>query len=99
VCHLHYYSFATPLMMGVLASTWKERIDPALGWGMLVLFTVNIIGNIVPNLPGCEALRERGFATIPALILWATALVILWRSAREKAAPAQFHLFPERLAA
>jgi hypothetical protein len=98
VCHLHYYSFATPLMMGVLASSWKERLDPVFGWGLILLFAVNIVGNIVPNLPGCEALRERGFATIPALILWATALVSLW-SSRRQAAPAEINLSSGRLAA
>ena len=86
VCHLHYYSMALPMVMGLVAARWKGSLDPAIGAGFVVLLVVNFVGNGLPNLPGCEWLRERGFATYPALILWGTALVVLWRSARRRGA-------------
>jgi len=84
VCHLHYYSFATPMVMGVLAAVWGNELNPSLGWGLLLLFAFNVAGNILSNLPGCESLRDRGFATLPALMLWAAALMMLWRASRRR---------------
>jgi alpha-1,2-mannosyltransferase len=100
VCHLHYYSMAIPLFMGLLASAWRQQLSPRFSWGLAILIAMNIMGNILPNLPAFVALRERGFATYPALILWATALAVLWRHSRAQAdAVLIARLFPNRQAA
>jgi hypothetical protein len=68
VCHLHYYSMALPLVMAIVAAAWKNSPVHRLGWGLNSLLLVNVAINIVPSLPGCALLRERGLSTLAALI-------------------------------
>jgi hypothetical protein len=82
VCHLHYYSMATPLFMGILAVSLGARLNPTIGLGIVLICAINIVGDALPNLPMFEALRQRGFSTYPALMLWSVALILLWRRSR-----------------
>ena len=60
----------------------------AIGWVMGLLLIVNWIGNVLPNLPGQELLREVGVAGYATALLWLTTCIMLWkRSRRPVAAP------------
>jgi len=78
VCHLHYYVFALPLMMGLMAQDFQAH--NRVSRGLKLIIAVNTVTWIVPNLPGMEFWREVGLATYGALLIWLTALVRLWKS-------------------
>jgi hypothetical protein len=82
VCHLHYFSLALPLVMALLVERWQRReglaLDPLL-WGVLAL---NTVANLLPNLPNMTLLRDCGCALYGSLLLWLSAIVLLWRRNR-----------------
>ena len=41
-----------------------------LGAGLSLLLAVNLIGNILPRLPGLEILRDFGMVTYATLLVW-----------------------------
>src|SRR5581483_1532408 len=82
VCHLHYFSMALPLVMGLLAVAWEGTIRPRYDWRLLLLLTANIVVNALPNFQGLEMLRDLCVAMYMALVLWAIAVVLLRRSAK-----------------
>jgi hypothetical protein len=77
VCHLHYYIFALPLVMGMLTQDFQAHHD--VGRGLKLLLAVAMITWVVPNLPGMEFWREVGLATYGALLIWLAAVVRLWK--------------------
>jgi hypothetical protein len=86
VCHTHYFVLLVPLVMGLLASSWErapgtERLSPAL----LALFGLLMAGEVLPLLPTRwgEVLKDTGFASCTALVLWVAACVQLRRAPRE----------------
>lgn len=93
VCHLHYFSLAMPLLMGLVAHNWfspsssgRERGT----WGgpaFACLLAANVVVNTLPHLPDLEVLRDRCLTAYMALILWSIAVLALWR--RSLADPAQ----------
>jgi hypothetical protein len=82
VCHLHYFSLALPLVTALLVECWQRRqgltLDPVL-WVVLI---VNAIANLLPNLPNMTLLRDCGSAMYGSLLLWLSAIVLLWRRSR-----------------
>jgi len=50
-----------------------------VGWGLVALFAVQVVGNVLPLLPVFEVLKDAGLAMYTALALWLTACVALWR--------------------
>jgi hypothetical protein len=91
ICHLHYFSLSLPLVMGLFAaawSSWNEAGRARIAWEALrLLLGINLVANILPRLPGLEVLRDVGLAAYAALLLWAAACLILWRSSRRPALP------------
>jgi hypothetical protein len=77
VCHLHYFSMALPLVVGLLAWNWEHRPAPRLGWPVACVLAGNVAFNVLPNLPSLRPLRDMGFAIYGALLLWGTAIVVL----------------------
>jgi hypothetical protein len=77
VCHLHYYVFALPLVMGLLIQDFQAH--NRVSRGMKVILAVNMVTWVVPNLPGMIFWREVGLATYGALLIWLTAVVRLWK--------------------
>lgn len=79
VCHLHYFSLALPLVMGLLAWSWEHRPAPRLGWAVGGVLAANLVINVLPNLPSLRPLRDMGFALYGGLLLWGSAIVVLRR--------------------
>ena len=46
------------------------------------MIIVNVAGEMLPNLPGFDVLRDLALAMYPALLLWAVGCVVLWRRNR-----------------
>jgi alpha-1,2-mannosyltransferase len=86
VCHLHYFSLAVPVVMGLVASSWGDRLSPHLDRSLGLLLLANIVIYILPNLPRLMVLRELGFAVYGGLLLWGTAVVVLRRGGRDDGA-------------
>ncbi|MBY0523901.1 MAG: hypothetical protein K2R98_10915 [Gemmataceae bacterium] len=79
VCHLHYFSMMLPLVMGLVAASWRDRFNDRIAISLVALLWINAIGNGIPNLPGLELARDVGVAMYATLALWIVALVVLWR--------------------
>jgi hypothetical protein len=86
VCHLHYFSLAVPLVMALLVHRWQGRPTLALGPGLAGLLVAGAVANLLPQLPGMNALRDGGLAMYAAVALWLTGVVVLWRRRRGSAA-------------
>jgi hypothetical protein len=86
VCHLHYLALAVPLVMGALAASWERAGTDRLGPGLLLVGVLNLAANVLPNLPGMQAVRDGGLATAGALLLWGTGLALVWKCAGHCAA-------------
>jgi len=54
--------------------------------GLWVMLGVNVVANTLPRLPSLWFLRPLGMAAYAALLLWAVACFVLWRSSRGSAA-------------
>jgi hypothetical protein len=82
VCHLHNLALCVLLVGGLVMTDWERAGRPRIGWGLMVLFTVYLILNVLPQLPGLEYTRDVGLAMYAALMLWLTAVIKLWQSPR-----------------
>jgi hypothetical protein len=80
VCHLHYFCFALPLVMGLMAAAWEQSRAPHLGIGLASILGTYVVVTLLPQLPGLELLRDLGLAMYGALLLWGTALLVMGRS-------------------
>jgi hypothetical protein len=78
VCHLHYFSLGVPLIMALVAADWETRRDLRLDKGLVLLLALYVFASTLPNLPGCEILRDLAIAVYPALALWAIGCLALW---------------------
>jgi hypothetical protein len=92
VCHLHYYVFALPLVMGLMAQDFQAH--NRVSRGLKLILAVNTVTWIVPNLPGMEFWREVGLATYGALLIWLTAVVRLWKSTASDVWRRDPHVWP-----
>jgi hypothetical protein len=79
VCHIHYFLFAMPLVMGLLAAMWGRVPFPGVSTGLVLLFGINIVLNIVAALPGFEMWKDLGVPLAATLLLWAAGIVELLR--------------------
>lgn len=82
VCHLHYFCLLTPLAMGLFACSWENCENSQISFGMTALWAFNVLGETCPHFPGLEVLRDAGLAMYPALALWLSACILLWRRRR-----------------
>jgi hypothetical protein len=79
VCHIHYFVFAIPLVMGLLATMWERVEFPRVEPIYVMLFAVNIVLNILPSLPGLESWKDFGVPLLATLLLWGAALIELMK--------------------
>jgi hypothetical protein len=89
VCHTHYFTLSLPLVMGLLARESERRGSTEVGWGLVALFAVQVVGNVLPLLPVFEVLKDAGLAMYTALALWLAACVALWRKPQPSGEGAQ----------
>jgi hypothetical protein len=83
VCHTHYFTLSLPLVMGLLARECERRGRTEVGWGVVALFALQVVGNVLPLFPVFEVLKDAGLAMYTALALWLAACVALWRRSEE----------------
>jgi hypothetical protein len=77
VSHLHYFTLAVPLAMGLVMAGRNGAVYPAPQWRwLLVVFAA---ANALSLLPGLEALRDLGLASFGALALWCAGTITLQR--------------------
>lgn len=83
ICHVHYFIFAIPLVMTLLADAWERHPFPWLGRGYAILFTGSIAADIAASLPFTDIwLRDLGVPLYATLALWGAGIVALRRRAR-----------------
>jgi hypothetical protein len=79
VCHLHYFSLSLPLIMGLLAARWERVGATRVGFGLGLLFFINLVIPVPGHFPGLEICRDCGVVMYGALLLWAVGIVVLWK--------------------
>lgn len=79
VCHIHYFIFAMPLVMGLLAAAWERVPFPRLPPGLNLLFATNIILNVLAALPGFERWKDFGVTLGATFLLWGAGIFELLR--------------------
>src|SRR5205085_1822079 len=67
-----------PLVMGLLAWVWEEDLSPGRRRALLLVLAMQIVGQSLPLLPGCETLKDAGLALYAALTLWLAGCVVLY---------------------
>jgi alpha-1,2-mannosyltransferase len=75
VSHFHYFTLAVPLAAGLLIAARGGGVYPRGRWRWLLLAVA--AANVLPLLPGLEALRDLGLASIAALALWCAAMATI----------------------
>jgi hypothetical protein len=91
VCHIHYFLFAMPLVMGLFAAMWERTPFPRVEPACMVLFSVNIALNALPSLPAFESWKEFGMPLGATLLLWGAGIRELLRERPLKNAEQQAH--------
>jgi hypothetical protein len=78
ICHVHYFCFALPLIMGLMSLHWEGRATLGLGVGLTALFSCFVIGNALPQV--WMSMRELGAAMYAAMAVWFVAIYHAWAS-------------------
>jgi len=80
ICHMHYFSLGVVLVLGIVSARWET--SSGLGIGLMLIFGINILCYIPPNIPGWLVLRDWAITLYPTLMLWTTGVVTLWKRSR-----------------
>jgi len=78
VCHMHYFSLCVVIVLGLVSARW-ESYGSGLGIGLMIIFVVNILCYIPPNIPSWLILRDWAITLYPTLILWTVGIMTLWK--------------------
>ena len=70
---------ALVLVMGLMADEWERRGQPRLSRRLGAVLALYATANLLPYLPGLDALMDHGLAMYAGLALWLVGLVVLWR--------------------
>ena len=81
VCHMHYFSLCAIIVTGLVSARW-ERSQPGLGIGLTLIFAINILCYIPPNIPEWLILRDWAITLYPTLLLWAAGIINLRKRSR-----------------
>ena len=82
ISHVHYFIFALPLVMTLLADAWQRHPPPEIGRGYAALFGGVIAADLLVSLPFTHGwLRDFGVPLYANLTLWLAGIVILRRRA------------------
>jgi hypothetical protein len=77
VCHLHYFSLAIPLVLGVQAAAWSGDTYPRWDKARFLVALANAVANILPRCPGMQLVRDGGLAMYATLLLWLVGMLVL----------------------
>ncbi len=81
VCHMHYFSLCVVIVLGLVSARW-ESYGSGLGIGLMLIFVINILCYIPPNIPSWLILRDWAITLYPTLILWTAGIMTLWKRSR-----------------
>ena len=82
VCHAHYFIFALPLVLGLVADAWERHPFPSLGPTLTILFSITAAANILASMPFTNQwLRDFGLPLYATLALWLAGIVTLRKRA------------------
>jgi hypothetical protein len=79
VCHMHYFTFLVPLLMGVLTARWRRRNDARVGPAWAAVLWLGGAAYVLASLPGMETLRDVGLSMYPVLLIWVLAVAEIWK--------------------
>jgi hypothetical protein len=86
VCHLHYFGWLIPVIMGSLLLHWENRRTLALGAGWLTLLILNNVVHIGAHMTENPIIRlifrDLGLTTWVGLAIGVVGVVHLWRLTR-----------------
>jgi hypothetical protein len=83
VSHLHYFSLALPLVMGLYALGLSARPGHVLpGPALTTVLIIAALGYALPSIPVWEGRREAGLPMIASLMLLVVAMGVLWAQRR-----------------
>ena len=83
-CHVHYFVFALPLVLALVADAWERHSFPHLGSGLTTLIALTIAVDISASLPVTNHwLMDFGLPLYATLALWVAGIVVLRKRARE----------------
>jgi alpha-1,2-mannosyltransferase len=80
VCHLHYFPWFIPLLMGLIQLQWDRGAPLYLGYGWCSLFVVNNVVHILSHLREQSSmlmLRDLCICSYVGLGIWLLGLIIL----------------------
>jgi alpha-1,2-mannosyltransferase len=80
VSHLHYFTLALPLAIGLVMAERADGVYPDRKW--LYFFAAVTACGTLPLLPGLQSLRDLGLAAFGALALWCAGTIALRRGVR-----------------
>jgi hypothetical protein len=80
ICHMHYFSLCVVIVLGLVSARWET--SAGLGIGLTLIFAVNILCYIPPNIPGWLVLRDWAVTLYPTLMLWGAGVVTLRKRLR-----------------
>jgi hypothetical protein len=77
--HAHYLVLLAPLLMAILATSWEKTASARGAAWVTSLIVLNPLASGLPLLPGLGWLNDIGIAMYAGLLIWLTAVVLLWK--------------------
>ncbi|MGB8352450.1 MAG: glycosyltransferase family 87 protein [Chthoniobacteraceae bacterium] len=74
VSHTHYFVFALPLVMALVACSWERNQAAVLSRGYIILFAIHIAANVLSLPPSMALLKAVGLSFYGTIILWVAGL-------------------------
>src|SRR5207237_9783392 len=72
-----YFCMSILVIMVLLAWRWQGQESLRLGVGHGALLFVNLCANVLPLIPGLDALRDCGLAMYGTLLVWGSGVLFL----------------------
>lgn len=83
VCHLHYFTFALPLVVALVGRTMRNHHVQGLPWWAWLVWGVYALVYVAGRIPGINhTVQDLGLMLFANVALWAAGVVVLNRLAR-----------------
>lgn len=83
VCHLHYFTFALPLVVALVGRTMREHPVQGLPWWAWLVWGAYASVYVAGRIPGINhAVQDLGLMLLANIALWAAGVVVLSRLVR-----------------
>jgi len=84
--HAHYLVLLLPSIMTILATIWERGHDARGQAWAIALVVLNPLAGALPLLSGLGRLNDVGIAMYAGILIWLTAVVLLWKHRQPPAA-------------